>query len=390
MQYYLTLSILFFIFFFEKGSTVLAQNYVVASPMAGDGIYIFLRRYGLERHSCNFELFYKLNGLSKNAPLQLNKKYKLPIEILTYNQKSIRSTTNIEDWTIAKHIQRFNHRLYRLNLKKEDFRKGKKQLWLPHHAKACPTNIKDFLPKEREYPILGKKHSKITLESEKLVGAVYYIVAGHGGPDPGAMAKYNNQDICEDEYAYDIALRLAKNLLQQGAIVHLIIQDLNDGIRDTEILLCDKDEICYPNDTIPYTQKERLQQRSNAVNALYEQHYKEGIDYQCLVEIHIDSRKPKERIDLFFYHYPEDILSQELNEGLFKIFKEKYSQHRKNGEYYGTVKARDLHMLRETKPISAFVEVANMQNEQDQKRIILPSNRQAIADWLTEGLIQDY
>jgi N-acetylmuramoyl-L-alanine amidase len=381
-----------FCWFLGLSATIWAQTptYLTAKPAAGDGTYIFLRRYGLERHACNFELFYELNGLTKNSNLQLSRTYKLPVEVLTYDRKSIRSTSNIEDWHVAKQVQRYNQRLQNLGIKSEDFRKGKRQLWLPHHAKTCPTNLLQFVPVGRDFPIFGKKYRDVPLESQKLAGAVYYIVAGHGGPDPGAMAKYNGKNICEDEYAYDISLRLARNLLMHGALVYLIIRDSSDGIRDTEYLACDKDEFCYPNPEIPLIQKERLTQRSDGINELYKQYYRQGVDYQCMIEIHVDSRSQNERIDLFFYHQPNDTLSQQLNQNLHQVFKEKYKIHRKSGEYHGDVIGRDLHMLRETMPISAFLEVANIQNLNDQKRILLPANRQTIADWLTEGLISDY
>jgi N-acetylmuramoyl-L-alanine amidase len=381
-----------FCWFLGLSATIWAQTptYLTAKPAAGDGTYIFLRRYGLERHACNFELFYELNGLTKNSNLQLSRTYKLPVEVLTYDRKSIRSTSNIEDWHVAKQVQRYNQRLQNLGIKSEDFRKGKRQLWLPHHAKTCPTNLLQFVPVGRDFPIFGKKYRDVPLESQKLAGAVYYIVAGHGGPDPGAMAKYNGKNICEDEYAYDISLRLARNLLTHGALVYLIIRDSSDGIRDTEYLECDKDEFCYPNLEIPLLQKERLTQRSDGINELYKKYYRQGVDYQCMIEIHVDSRSQNERIDLFFYHQPNDTLSQQLNQNLHQVFKEKYKIHRKSGEYHGDVIGRDLHMLRETMPISAFLEVANIQNLNDQKRILLPANRQTIADWLTEGLISDY
>ena len=40
------------------------------------------------------------------------------------------------------------------------------------------------------------------------------------------------RDRHEDEYAYDVALRLARNLMQEGAEVRIIIQDAKDGIRE--------------------------------------------------------------------------------------------------------------------------------------------------------------
>lgn len=365
-------------------------TYFSARPQAGDGTYVFLRRYQLERHACNFELFYELNGLTKNSVLQLSRSYLLPIEQHTYNGQSIRTTLKIDDWQRAKQIQRYNQQLVRTGAKTNDFRKGKNNLWMPHHLRACPTDVTAFVPKDRNYEVLGKKYADVPLKDKQLAGAVYYIVAGHGGPDPGAMAKLDGHDLCEDEYAYDITLRLGRNLLEHGAQVHFIITDPTHGIRDGEWLDCDKSEVCCDTATIPLNQGERLQQRSDAINALYKENYKKGFEYQCLIEIHVDSRSAKERVDLFFYHYPDDDLSRQLGENLLKIFREKYKIHRKNGEYHGSLQGRDLHMLRETLPLSAFIEVGNMQNTQDQKRILLPTNRQAIADWLTEGLLKEY
>ncbi len=380
----------FFLLYVVALSAQTKPTYFKAKPEAGDGSYVFLRRYQLERHACNFELFYELNGLTKNSTLQLSRSYLLPIELHSYNGKSIRSTLGIEDWQRARQIQRYNQQLQRTGAKKDDFRKGKQSLWLAHHLRACPSNVQALVPTQRNYPVLGKKYAEVALKDQQLAGAVYYIVAGHGGPDPGAMSTYNGHELCEDEYAYDITLRLGRNLLEHGAQVHFVITDQTQGIRDSELLDCDKSERCCDTLTIPLNQVERLQQRSDAINALYKENYKKGFEYQCLIEVHVDSRSKNERIDLFFYHYPDDDLSRQLGENLLKIFREKYKIHRKNGEYHGSVQGRDLHMLRETLPLSAFIEVGNMQNSQDQKRILLPSNRQAIADWLTEGLLKEY
>ena len=113
------------------------------------------------------------------------------------------------------------------------------------------------------YPLFGKKYAKVSIEGAVLKGATYYLISGHGGPDPGAVAKRNGKTISEDEYAYDVTLRLARNLLAQGAEVYLIIQDKNDGIRDENILKVDYDEVNYPNQTIPRSQKLRLRQRTS-------------------------------------------------------------------------------------------------------------------------------
>ncbi|EXY73243.1 N-acetylmuramoyl-L-alanine amidase family protein [Bacteroides fragilis str. 3988T(B)14] len=41
-------------------------------------------------------------------------------------------------------------------------------------------------------------------------------------------------------------------------------------------------------------------------------------------------------------------------------------------------------------PASVFVELGNIQNTFDQRRLVIPSNRQALAKWLMEGFIKDY
>jgi N-acetylmuramoyl-L-alanine amidase len=75
---------------------------------------------------------------------------------------------------------------------------------------------------------------------------------------------------------------------------------------------------------------------------------------------------------------------------MHRTIKNKYARFRKGVEYTGTVSSRDLHVLREVIPTPVFVEVANIQNSFDLQRILSPKNRQLLADWLAEGLMNDY
>ena len=47
-------------------------------------------------------------------------------------------------------------------------------------------------------------------------------------------------------------------------------------------------------------------------------------------------------------------------------------------------------MIRETVPPVVFIELGNIQHERDKERILDPNNRQAIANWLCEGVLRDY
>ena len=167
---------------------------------------------------------------------------------------------------------------------------------LPETRKDKPAKSNG---KTTRHEIFGEKYADVEITGSELNGAVYYLMGGHGGPDPGAVGKYNNKQLCEDEYAYDVTLRLARNLIQKGATVYMITRDQNDGIRDDSYLRADKDEVCYPKLTIPLNHTRRLRQRTDAVNKLYKKHRE---SFQRMVAIHVDSRSTGENIDVFFYH----------------------------------------------------------------------------------------
>ena len=77
-----------------------------------------------------------------------------------------------------------------------------------------------------------------------LDNCIFYLGSGHGGP--GAVGKVSGHTVTEDEYAYDVTLRIGRQLMSHGAQVHFIIRDLSVGIRDDRYLKNNKTEVCYP------------------------------------------------------------------------------------------------------------------------------------------------
>ncbi|MGI9551705.1 MAG: N-acetylmuramoyl-L-alanine amidase family protein [Aurantibacter sp.] len=248
------------------------------------------------------------------------------------------------------------------------------------------TKIKKVVAKE--YKIFGKKYAAVISKSERLKGAVYYLVSGHGGPDPGAMAVYGGKSIAEDEYAYDITLRLAKELLSHGATVYVIIRDPDDGIRDQRALKIDRDEVAYLDKTIPLNQVARLKQRVEIVNKL---HKKNRGKFQRLIVTHVDSRSKGQNIDVFFYHHEKSKNGKKLAESIHKTFQKKYKKYQPNRTYSGTFQTRtSLYLVKKTHPAMTFIEIGNIRNKKDQRRILDPDNRQALAKWISEGVLLDY
>ena len=237
-------------------------------------------------------------------------------------------------------------------------------------------------------PLFGKKKEEVKVISNHFSGACFYIVSGHGGPDPGAIGKARGHELHEDEYAYDIALRLAYELIRKGAKVHIIIQDAKDGIRDGAYLSNSKRETCM-GDPIPLNQVQRLQQRCDKINILYKND--RNIHKYCrAIFLHIDSRSKGKRMDVFFYHSGLTASSHQLANNMKRTFQEKYDKHQPNRGFSGTVSTRNLYVLSHSVPSAVFVELGNIQNEFDQRRLVISSNRQALAKWLAEGFLRDY
>jgi len=381
-------------------------TYHTVTPKEGDGIYSLLRRYSLES-SCDRAQFLKLNSLTKDSPIDRHNQYKLPVYIYQFDGKSIRSTIGIDDWDKAVRIKRYNENLLKNGLRRSTYQKSK-ILWVPHSEIHCISAQDDKAPSaaktEEKQPastsstskvkndspiktveLFGKKYSDFSVIDNSLKNKVVYVVSGHGGPDPGARCLNCPSTLCEDEYAYDIALRLARNLMQHGATVHMIVQDENDGIRDESYLKCDKDEKVNGK-TIPLKQKARLVQRASEINRLYRQYKKEGKTDQVAIFLHVDSNNEHKRQDVYFYHHKHSKSGKKLAKNIRDTFDKKYKKYQKNRGYKGTVKTRGLYVLNYTQPTAVFVELANIRNKRDHKRLILNSNRQAVANWLYEGL----
>lgn len=241
-------------------------------------------------------------------------------------------------------------------------------------------------PATGKEPLFGKALATYPITSRELSGATFYLVSGHGGPDPGAIGKYQGHDLHEDEYAYDIVLRLGRELLMRGAKVHFIIQDKKDGIRNEAILKNSKRETCMGKE-IPLDQVARLRQRSQKIDQLYK---KDKAAYKRAIFVHVDSRSQGKQTDVYFYHAPGSKQGKRLAERMRNTLESKYKRHQPGRGFKGTVSERNLYVLRNTQPAGVYLELGNIRNSRDQQRLVLENNRQALANWIAQAIVADY
>ncbi len=360
-------------------------DYLYVKPKSGDGIYSILRRFGIAINTESLQWFRENNAdaLTRSGGLSMSRQYRLPIILRSYNGKSIRSSIGNNDFDYAKSLESYNLRLWRHGVKSEDFRISRK-LWVPL------LNFKGIKQDElitKDYPIFGEQYKQVAEQDHLLKGQVYYLVSGHGGPDPGAIGSKAGHKLSEDEYAYDVTLRLARNLIEHGALVYIIVRDPDDGIRDERYLNNNNQEFYLGGDTISHLQRPRLQQRVDIINSLYAKNAKIAAS-QKAITIHVDSRITNKRIDIFFYHNESSDEGKRTARILLETIETKYKIAQPNRGYEGTISSRELFMLKKTHPVCIYIELGNIQNPRDQLRIVEPDNREAVANWLCDGLIE--
>jgi len=363
-------------------------EYHTVSPRSGDALHNILARYEMTSANGMKQAFLDMNNLKSTSYLYMHKKYTLPIQLYNYNGKSIRSTLGIDDWKQAVRIKEYNESLLNRGVRSTHFTKSK-ILWVPtpeldkenpiavsatgntsntststnNHSttKKSNTTIPNPTPIALQSfindDIYGKQYAKVDFIDQELQGKVFYVVSGHGGPDPGAMCTDCSSKLCEDEY-------------------------------DQSILKCDSDERLANNSKLPINQLKRLQQRTDYINGKWKAYKNQGLNDQYLISIHIDSNNSSHKQDVFFCYAKGSNSSKSLASGLRDKFTEKYKQHQKNKNYKGFLQERGLYVLRKTAPPAVLVELANIRNRNNHKRILSSENREALAKWLYEGLAE--
>ena len=311
-----------------------------AKPNKGEGTIAFLKRYGCTENDIpEFERINK-GKFGKNTTLRLDTYYTIPA-------------------------------------------KGSNQGKKDSKEEPKSTNIGKIYTE----PLFGKAKEKYSIQTNQLKDACFFLVSGHGGWDSGATTKINGYEIHEDEYAYDVMLRLARNLLEHGATVHIIIQDPNDGIREERFLKNSSNETCM-GEPIKSPDIPKLEQRTNKINELSQ---KSKAKYQRAIFIHIDSfDDSKVGIDPYFFEQNNSAASKKLATAMRTVMKAKYGKHQPDKLFKERIREQNIKVLRDTKVPSVLVELANIQCPKNHERLLSPNNRAALANWMLEGFIKDY
>jgi N-acetylmuramoyl-L-alanine amidase len=373
--------VLFLLLYGFGAATASGQDYVTGTARRGEGMLALLRRFCLEADIVQQAHFKKLNQnkVKQDGGLFAGHRYKLPVQKRSYDGLSIRTSLNLTDDRTIEAIDLYNYQTFQAGLRRLPYTRDK-ELWVPLTMSADE-------PAERR---VQNDIVDTDLDTRKtgsgLQGYMFYLDAGHGGPDPGAIGRRGRDFLYEDEYAYDVTLRLAERLMQNGAAVTMIVQDPNDGIRDQAILGYDTDERYCDGTIISHDHAQRLIDRAAIVNRLYRQN-RTRYRKQIALIIHVDSRTNSQRVDIFYYHQDGVKASRDLALTLHETVEAKYEAVQPGRGYDSSISTRNLHMLSALDPVAVYIELGNIKNPKDQDRFIIADNRQAVANWLCDGLM---
>ena len=102
-------------------------------------------------------------------------------------------------------------------------------------------------------------------------------------------------------------------------------------------------------------------------------------------------RSAGQTTDVFFYHHAGSAPGLRLAKNIHQVFTNRYRQAQPNRPYSGSVSERSsLYEVHNSHAPAVFMELGNIRNQRDQRRFVVPDNRQALANWIYEGLLADY
>ena len=117
--------------------------------------------------------------------------------------------------------------------------KKKNQPTVTYWEEATASTGTDFRRAEKILGLFNTQVEALSPLSNTLAGWHVVLDPGHGGMDPGAIVSVSDGNgnpvvVTEDEYAYDVALRIYRLLRRHGASVSLTILAPDHHIRDGE------------------------------------------------------------------------------------------------------------------------------------------------------------
>lgn len=220
-----------------------------------------------------------------------------------------------------------------------------------------------------------------------LYGKVVIIDPGHGGEDPGSSGIHSGKRVFEDEYNYDVALRIAKLVKQNGGLAFLTVVDPNQRTprdwKPQEVFPADYDERFASDGTRAVARTRGMQKRLALANQLLKKYPRHRIAW---ISIHFDVVGRNAEIQgVRIINGNGDTLPIALQGAFGKRLREVAPVVGNGDRDHGI---RKLYVLSKANKVKSkvLIELGNFRNRTDLWRIRNPVVREAYARAIVEGL----
>ncbi|WP_421801851.1 hypothetical protein [Flagellimonas sp.] len=299
---------LFLLFWVWASALIFSQenNYFTVVAEQGDGIFSLLRKQGLDPVK-HYGEFLELNSdkIKEGSALKLGEHYKIP-----YADDSFRKTGVIVE-----------------------------------------------AEKEVEQPIFDKELAQMSLKSEKLKDAVYYLITEKGTEE-------------DENFVKDISEQLAAGLMVHGAKVYLMEENSSlDKIADS---------VSTDNPMGDYIR---------VINKRYLQHMGK---YQRVLIIRGEYVSGGRNMDVAIYHYNKSTQGQRFAQSIQNVFQEN-SVSNKTFEEASLIfeDQNSLYLAKNILPAISLLTMEPATKESDHK-IPIKTNKKEFANLISNGILNDY
>lgn len=277
------------------------NQYTIAIAEQGDGIFSLLRKQGLDpvKHYGEF-LALNSDKIKEGSALKLGTEYKIPNASDSFKKTGII---------------------------------------------VAPKN-------EEETPIFDKELAQMSLKSEKLKDAVYYLIAENRSEG--------------DSFLRDISQQLAAELMVHGAKVYIMEEDTPLASASNENPMGD------------YV---------NVINKRYLQHKGK---YQRVLVIRSENVSGSNTMDVAVYHYNKSSQGQRFAQSIQNVFKENSVSNRTLDEASHIFEDQSsLFLAKNILPAISLLTLEKTSPESDSKISIKP-NKEEFANLIRNGIMNDY
>lgn len=249
-----------------------------------------------------------------------------------------------------------------IELNKETIKNGSflqvgKEYYIPYTSESFKNaGIRVLLASDTEEPVFDKGLKNLSRKSEALKNVVYYLIT-------------ENDTNAQNDFAKDVELNLAKNLLENGAHVFVL---------EPSGMSFSKKE------------KEELELMGAYVEAINKRFLKHSGKYQRLLVIRANG-EIKGRMDVSVYHHEKSNEGKRLAQNLREVFAKHGIKNRSSKDIEAIFEDENtLYLAKNVLPAVSLLDIDGGSDESNAKSIEVISNKNSMAQWLANGILKDY